>query len=411
MRVVADLHIHSKYSGATSKNSDLPGLSEWAKMKGITLQATGDFTHPLWFKELKQNLKPAEDGLYSYDNQRFILSVEVSLVFDRGEKTRKMHVVVLTPYLETAEQINENLSKYGDLRADARPTLKMDGEMLVEEVKSVDKRNEIIPAHIWTPWFSLFGSKFGVNSIEEAFGKKADEILALETGLSSDPLMNWAVSSLNKYPLVSNSDSHSPKNLGREANVFELKEISYDSIINAIRTRKGFLKTYEFYPEEGKYHYDGHRKCNISLSPEEAEKFGNICPVCKKPLTLGVLHRIYELADKKFGYKPENAVDFQHIVPLPKLIAKVMKKGETSKKVWEEYFRIIRYFGSEFNVYEATYDELLLATNKEMADAIFKVNKGKIKWNPGHDGVFGEFYLSEEEVKSNKQKQFRLGDF
>ncbi len=399
MRVVADLHIHSKYSGATSKNSDLEGLSEWAKIKGITLQATGDFTHPLWFKELKEKLKPGEDGLYTFSDQRFILSVEVSIIFPLKEKTRKMHVVILTPYLETAEQINEKLSKYGDLRADARPTLLMSGEELIDEVKGVDKRNELIPAHIWTPWFSLFGSKFGVNSIEEAFGERSKEILALETGLSSDPLMNWAVSSLNKYALVSNSDSHSPKNLGREANVFEIEEISYDALINAIRTRKGFVKTYEFYPQEGKYHYDGHRKCNISLSPEEAEKFRNKCPVCRKPLTLGVLHRVYELADKKIGYKPENAVGFQHIVPLPKLIAKVLKRGETTKKVWEEYFRLVRYFGSEFNVYEASYDELLLATNKEMADAIYKVNTGEIKWKPGYDGIFGDFSLEKGEEK------------
>ena len=408
MRVVADLHIHSKYSGATSKNSDLEGLSEWAKLKGITLQATGDFTHPLWFKELKQNLKKAEDGLYSYNNQRFILSVEVSCIFELNNKVRKIHTIILTPYLETAEQINEALSKFGDLKADARPTLMISGEELIEIVKSIDKRNELIPAHIWTPWFSLFGSKFGVDKIEEAFGKRADEILALETGLSSDPLMNWAVSSLNKYSLVSNSDSHSPKNLGREANVFELDEISYDSLIKAIRTRKGFVKTYEFYPQEGKYHHDGHRKCNISLSPEEAEKFGNTCPVCRKKLTLGVLHRVYDLADKSLGYKPENAVPFKHIVPLPKLISYVMKKGETSKKVWEEYSRLVNYFGNEFNIYEASYDELLLATNKEMADAIFRVNRGELKWKPGFDGVFGEFFFDE---KPKESKQTRLDIF
>ncbi len=409
MRVVADLHIHSKYSGATSKNSDLEGLSKWAKIKGITLQATGDFTHPLWFKELKEKLKEEEEGIYSYNGQRFILSVEVSLIFEVEEKTRKVHVLILTPSLQIAEQINEELSKYGNLESDARPTLLMNGEELIEVIKQIERRNEIIPAHIWTPWFSLFGSKFGVDSIEEAFGKKP-KILALETGLSSDPLMNWAVKESRSYPLVSNSDSHSPKNLGREANVFELKEISYDNLVEAIRTGRGFVKTYEFYPQEGKYYFDGHRKCNISFSPEEAEKLGNICPKCRKKLTLGVLHRVYELSDKRIGFKPEGKVGFQHIVPLPKLIAKVLGKGENTKAVWESYFMLIKYFGSEFNVYEASYDELKLAVGERMADAIYKVNRGEIYWREGFDGVFGEFFLEERGVK-NKNVQKTLDSF
>lgn len=410
MKTVADFHIHSKYSRACSHDSDLQGLSTWAKLKGITLQGTGDFSHPLWLKELKEKLKQAEQGLYTYNNQRFILSLEVCTVFPKKDgKSAKIHTIILTPSIEIAEQINEALSKFGDLKADARPTLMMHGSELIDIVKNISSENEIIPAHIWTPWFSVFGSKFGVDKIEEAYGEKCDKIIALETGLSSDPMMNWMNSKLDKYALVSNSDAHSPKNLGREANVFELKEISYNSIMDSLRTRKGFVKTYEFYPQEGKYYFDGHRNCNFSCSFEESEKLNNKCPVCKKPLTIGVLHRAFKLGDRKYKERPKNAVDFQYIVPLPKLIAQVLKKPETSRLVPEAYEKIIRYFGSEFSIYEASYNELVLATNKEMADAIFKVNKGEINWKPGYDGVFGEFSFGE--IKEEKKPQTKLGDF
>ena len=411
MRVVADLHIHSKYARATSLHSDLKGLSEWAKKKGIHIQATGDFTHPKWMKELKENLKPNGKGLFLYNNQHFILSVEVSLIFENlEEKGRlvKTHVVILSPSLSLAEQINDELSKHGNLAIDGRPTLKLSGAELIEIVKGISKDNEVFAAHVWTPWFSLFGSKFGVDRVEEAFGDKKEELLALETGLSSSPDMNWMVSAIERYPLISNSDSHSPKNLGREANVFELKEYSYFELIKAIKTRKGFTKTYEFYPQEGKYFYDGHRKCNFSCSPEEAEKLKNICPVCRRPLTLGVLHRVYQLADRPKGYKPKNAVPFQYIIPLPKVIAKALGKKETSKKVWEIYDKLIRYFGGEFDVYESDYKQLLLATDKEIARAIYKVNSGKVYWRPGYDGVFGEFYF---EKPKEEKKQSLLSDF
>lgn len=411
LRVVADFHIHSKYAAATSKNSDLEGLSTWAKLKGITLQGTGDYTHPKWFKELKEKLKPAEQGLYQYNNQRFLLSVEVSLVFEFEGKKRKVHVIILTPTLEQAEQINEELMKHGKILYDGRPTLDLNGEALIELVEQFGNDNEFIPAHVWTPWFSVFGSKFGVDSVEQAFANKSDKIIALETGLSSDPKMNWMISKNSKYALVSNSDSHSPQKLGREANVFELDQVNYNSVMNSLRTRNGFIKTYEFFPQEGKYHHDGHRKCNFTCDPEKSKELKNKCPVCKKSMTLGVLHRVYDLADKPYGYKPENAVDFQHIIPLPQIISKILQKPETSKKVWEMYDKLIRYFGSEFQVFESQYGELVLASNKDLADALFKVNQGNVQWKPGYDGVFGEFALDKEELKQQETPQRTLGEF
>ncbi len=408
MRLVVDFHIHSKYSRATSKYSDLNGLSKWAKIKGIGVLGTGDFTHPAWLDELKTNLNECCDGIYDYNNQKFILSVEVSNIFERNNKTVKIHTVILSPSLEVVEQINDVLRKYGNLKEDGRPTLFVSPDQMVEELKELDKEIHFIPAHVWTPWFSLYGSKFGVDSIKEAFLDKSNQIIAIETGLSSDPAMNWMFSETDNYAIVSNSDAHSPKNLGREANVFELEDLSYSSIINVLKTRKGFIKTYEFYPQEGKYFWDGHRKCNISLSPEEAEKFNNICPVCKRPLTLGVMHRVISLADRPYGFKPENAIPFQHIIPLPQIISRVLKASPSSKKVEEEYMRLIRYFGSEFDVFESSLDKLLLATTKDVAKAIHDVNKGNVYWKPGFDGVYGEFSFSPFEI-NNKQK--RLGDF
>jgi uncharacterized protein (TIGR00375 family) len=275
-------------------------------------------------------------------------------------------------------------------------------------VSSVDPHAVFIPAHIWTPWFSLFGSKFGVSDIKSAFPDKREKIVAMETGLSSDPEMNWAVSSLDPFALVSNSDAHSPEKIGREANVFELNELSFNSVISAIRTRDGFVKTYEFYPQEGKYFNDGHRDCGTNFSSEEAERMGSICPVCRKPLTLGVLHRVSQLADRKKGEKPPKAVPFQHIIPLPSVIAKALGKTENTIGVHEAYSRLISYFGSEFSVFEAQERELRLAIEGKIADAILAVNSGSVSWKPGHDGVFGEFSFGD----TKKQARIRtLNDF
>lgn len=418
MRIIADLHLHSKYARATSQNSDLEGLSSGAKIKGVQVVATGDFTHPTWFRELRMALedKNNDSGLYDFNGIKFMLSVEVSNIFELKGQTKKMHHVLLSPNFEIAAQIADALSRYGNLEEDGRPTLMMGAAELLEIMGNISKDIFIIPAHIWTPWFSLFGSKSGVDSLREAYGGMEKNIFALETGLSSDPAMNWMLSALDKYSLVSNSDSHSPKKIGREANVFDLEEISYGSIINAIKTRKGFVKTYEFFPEEGKYHYDGHRNCNVLLDPWKAKKLGNKCPVCKKPLTIGVMHRVADLADRKFGGKPENAVPFHHIVPLPTVIAKALGKSEATKQVEEEYDKLIRYFGNEFAVYEAKEKQLRLGTSTEIADAIAKVNAGKVGWVPGYDGVFGELILDEKEMekknaKAKSRNQQTLGEF
>lgn len=404
MRIIADLHLHSKYARATSPKSDLQGLSEGAKIKGVQVLATGDFTHPTWFKELKLGLenKDAVRGLYEFNGVKFILSVEVSNIFELNGKTKKMHHVLLAPNFEVAAQINDGLAKFGKLEEDGRPTLMVSSAELLETVEKISKEIFVIPAHIWTPWFSLFGSKSGVDSLHEAYGGMERNIFALETGLSSDPAMNWMLSQLDKYALVSNSDSHSPEKMGREANVFELEEVSFKSIINAIKTRKGFVKTYEFYPEEGKYHYDGHRNCKVLLDPWEAKKLGNRCPVCKKELTVGVMHRVTDLADRKLGEKPANAVPFQHIVPLPTVIAKALGKSEVAIGVREEYDKLIRYFGNEFAVYEAKDDALRLGAPSMIADAIARVNSGNVGWIPGYDGVFGELILDEREMEKQK---------
>ncbi|MCI0503872.1 endonuclease Q family protein [Candidatus Micrarchaeota archaeon] len=417
MRVIADLHVHSKYARATSPRCDIPGLSEGAKIKGINLIATGDFTHPAYFNEIRRDLAASDDGsgLYMHKGVWFILSTEIALIYRSGLGPKRMHHVVLAPSLETAAQINDLLGKRGNLRSDGRPILGLSSPEFAESLFSVSKDVMIIPAHAWTPWFSIFGSKSGVDTVEDAFEDQARNIFALETGLSSDPGMNWTLSSLDKYSLVSNSDAHSLEKLGREANVFELEKPTYKSLTDAIKTKKGFVKTYEFYPEEGKYHYDGHRECGIIMSPAEAKSRNNVCPVCRKTLTIGVLHRVSDLADRKAGFRPQGAVPFQYVVPLSIVISKALKKPEASKPVAEEYSKLIRYFGSEFAVFEAPEDQLRLATAKEIADAIIRVDTGRVRWVPGYDGVFGQLILDEASGEAKRgavdRKQKSLGDF
>ncbi|MDD5340513.1 MAG: endonuclease Q family protein [Candidatus ainarchaeum sp.] len=415
MRIIADLHVHSKYARATSGQCDIKGLSEGAKIKGITLMASGDFTHPAYFNEIRADLQGSDGGtgIYGHNGVRFILSTEVAVTFELNGRNKRMHHILLSPSLEVTAQINDRLAKYGDLKADGRPTLMISSAALVEELHAVSSDIALIPAHAWTPWFSVFGSKAGVDSMEEAFGDQAHRIFAIETGLSSDPAMNWMLSALDKYSLLSNSDAHSLGKLGREANVFELDELTYASLMNAIKTRKGFVKTYEFYPEEGKYHYDGHRDCKVLLTPWEAKEKNNICPVCRKKLTIGVMHRVADLADRKFGFRPEKAVPFQHIVPLTTVISKALRKTELSPAVAEEYSKLIRYFGNEFAVFEAPSEQVRLATSQQIADAIVRVKEGRIRWVPGYDGVFGELILDDTTPAKGTvdKKQKSLGDF
>jgi uncharacterized protein (TIGR00375 family) len=417
VRIVADLHVHSKYSRATSPDMNALGLAKWAKVKGISLVGTGDFTHPEYLKELKQTLKPLGNGLFERDGVNFILSAEVSNIFQQ-EGLKKIHQVLFAPSFEIAEQINEKLAKFGKLESDGRPIFgSMSAAELVEIVMGVSKDCEVVPAHIWTPWFSVFGANSGFDSIKEAYGNQERHIHALETGLSSDPGMNWRISALDRYTLISNSDAHSPAKLGRESNVLELKEASYGEVMKALRDKGSgkFKLTYEFYPEEGKYHFDGHRECSIRYSPEETKKHNGICPVCRKPLTVGVMHRVDELADREAGFVPKNSVPFENLVPLGEIIADALGKGTGTKSVDEEYWKLIKGFGSELSALHAEKGKLEKISGERIADGIVRMREGKIRVIPGYDGVFGEIKIFEKEGKAEKKtpgkQQSSLSDF
>jgi uncharacterized protein (TIGR00375 family) len=397
MKVIADLHMHGKYSRATSIHLTIPNLTKFARIKGLSLMGTGDFTHPLWLEELKKGL--TEDGtgiLKDKDGFGFILSGEISSIYSQGGKVRRVHNIVLARSFEVAEQINEALTKRKvNLRSDGRPICGIPCPELVEIILGADKEAEVIPAHAWTPWFSVFGSESGFDDIQDCYKDQTRHIHALETGLSSDPAMNWRLSSLDKYTLLSNSDSHSfwPWRIGREANVFELNSLTYKDLLSAIREKdpRRFLHTVETSPSYGKYHFDGHRACQVSLSPEEARKLGNVCPVCKRPLTIGVLHRVEELADRPEGYVPKHAIPFKSLIPLTEIIGGQMGIDQLySKKVWAVYNSLIKAFGSEFAVLlEADLQGLSKVVDQKLAKAIVDVRGGKVEIRPGYDGVYG----------------------
>ena len=399
MKFVADFHIHSKYARATSQQMDVEHLSYWAEKKGILVLGTGDFTHPEWLSELKQRLEPAEPGLFKVKNSenktRFILTSEISCIYSKTGKVRKIHVIIFAPDFETVEKINTHLAWIGNLKSDGRPILGMDAKELVKIALDANKNSVIIPAHIWTPWFSLFGSKSGFDSIQECFEDYSQYIYAMETGLSSDPPMNWRLSSLDKITLISNSDSHSPSRIGREANVFDT-EISYPSIVEALKSKDAqkFLYTIEFFPQEGKYHYDGHRNCNISYSPQETKKTGGICPVCGKPLTIGVLNRVEQLADREQGFVPENTIPFKSLIPLAEIIGEAMNVGTNTKSVSEEYEKLIKSFENEIKILlEAPKEQLETITIPEVAEGIIRVRQGNVFIEPGYDGVYGKIRI------------------
>lgn len=393
MRLIADLHIHSRYSRATSPTTDLPALAHWAKIKGIDLVGTGDFTHPQWYKELQDNLEPVENGLYRYDETLFMLAVEVAAIWSQAGRVRKVHLVILSPSMEATARINRELSKIGNLAADGRPTFGISAKRLVEAVWNAEPAAEVIPAHVWTPWFSVFGSLSGFDSLKECFGECTERIFAIETGLSSDPEMNWRLSSLDSITLVSNSDAHSPSKLGREATLFDLPEPSYDGIISAMKDHDParFLGTIEFYPQEGKYHYDGHRACGVVLPPREAMKRGNRCPVCGKPLTIGVMHRVEELADRAEGDGPTQRIPYRCLVPLEEIIAQALEIGPNTKGVAREYERLIARFGNEFRILlDLSEEDLQRETPSRILQGIMKVRAGELKIEPGYDGVYGK---------------------
>ena len=418
MRIIADLHLHSPYSRATSKHMNLAGLSQGAKIKGLNLLGTGDFTHPLWLKELKEKLEKFEKGIFVYNETYFILSSEVSTVFQKDGKRKEIHHLILAPSFEIVEQINEALAKYGDLKKDGRPILNLKASELVEILMSISKKILIIPAHVWTPWKSLFGSRSGFDRIEDCYEDQTRHIYALETGLSSDPAMNWRISALDKYTLVSNSDSHSPHpwRLGREANVFELKRLNYQEIFEVIKKKDKdkFLFTIEVDPNYGKYHWDGHRKCKVFLHPREAMKLNNICPVCKKPLTIGVLHRVEELADRAEGFVPKDAIPFKTLLPLYEIISHTLKINQLySKKVLEIQNKLIEHFGNELKVLlEAKPEELEKVVDKKIVENILKVREGKVRFLPGYDGEYGKPLFNDEVIiRKTFSSQKALTDF
>jgi len=410
MPFIADLHIHSKYSRATSREMSPESIWRWAQLKGITVIGTGDFTHPAWFAELREKLVPQENGLFSlHEDFRaddipeacsarvyFLLSAEISCIYSKNGKTRKVHSVIFVRDLAAAARINAALSRIGNLRADGRPILGLDTKELLRIVIDSSDDAMLVPAHAWTPHFSVFGAASGFDSLEECFEELTDHIHAIETGLSSDPPMNWRLSALDGITLISNSDAHSPAKIGREANIFDT-EVSYESIIEAIKTKKGFSGTIEFFPEEGKYHYDGHRACGVTLSPKETIKHDYLCPECGRKVTVGVMHRVEKLADREDGFRPRGAPGFHSIIPLPEIIAETLKKGVNTKAVNEVYFNLLARLGSEFKILmDIPLKDIERAGSPLLREAVARMRSGDVHIAPGFDGEFGRISIFEE---------------
>jgi uncharacterized protein (TIGR00375 family) len=422
MKFLADLHIHSKFSRATSRDMTLDNVAYWARVKGISLVASGDFTHPEWFFLIKEKLEPTGNGFFRLkhvlppangylksvpfkpDDVSFILSTEISFIYSKKGKVRKVHLLVLAPDFESVEKLNGRLSGLGNLRSDGRPILGLDARQFVRIVADLCPRCVVIPSHIWTPWFSLFGANSGFDAIEECFEETTPFIFALETGLSSDPPMNWRLSALDRYALVSNSDAHSPSKLGREANVFDT-DFSFKGLVDALRTRnpEKFLYTIEFFPEEGKYHYDGHRKCGVIFSPRESMLHQNICPKCGKRLTIGVMHRVEELADREQGTRPPFRIPYKNLIPLNEIIAEALEKTPECQSVWDIYFRLIHEFGDEHTILSKVPASQLARVHPErLGQGIDRMRKGAVRIVPGHDGFFGKISLFEKELAEDK---------
>jgi uncharacterized protein (TIGR00375 family) len=407
MKVTADLHIHGRYSRATSEQMSIPEIAKYAKIKGLNLLGTGDFTHPQWLSEIKEaTVADGDSGLFKLVNSdsavRFMLQTEVCTIWDYGGESKKVHHVILTPTLETAQQVNERLQNYGSLSSDGRPILNASAAQLVEEVMEVSADNMVFPAHAWTPWFSIFGAFSGFNTVEDCYQDMTKHIHALETGLSSDPPMNWRLSKLDRYALLSNSDCHSfwPWRIGREANVFELENFTYKEVTGAIAANdpSRFKFTIVTDPAYGKYHWTGHRGCNVNLSPSEAIKFGNTCPVCRRKLTKGVEQRVEELADRPCDYKREAAPGYVRLLPLSEIIAAVLGSNSPSTQaVWKSYGLLTQKFGDEYSVLmDAPLDQMAQVVDTSVAQAVVKVRDGSAKVTPGYDGVYGQLVLGIE---------------
>ena len=410
MKFITDFHVHSKYSRATSPDMSPGGLWRWSQLKGVKVIGTGDFTHPRWLAELQEKLEPAAEGLFSLKKKfrpdtvpescktdiSFILSAEISCIYRKHDKTRKVHCIVIAPTFDDAMKINKQLSLVGNLSADGRPILGLDAKDLLKIVIRESSEAMLIPAHIWTPHFSVFGAVSGFDSLEECFEELTPHIYALETGLSSDPSMNWRLSALDSLTLISNSDAHSPRKLGREANILET-EISYASILSALKTRKGFSGTIEFYPEEGKYHADGHRDCGVCLSPEETIRHNYLCPVCGRKVTVGVLHRVVKLADRQDGFRPEGAPSYRSIIPLEEIIAETRNVGVNSKAVEKVYTALLEDHGNEFRILlEVPVEDIEASGFPRIAEALARMRENRIYIAAGYDGEFGKIKIFEE---------------
>ncbi len=412
MKYLADLHIHSRFSRATSRDLGLERIAEWALRKGLTLVGTGDFTHPGWVAEIGELCVPAEDGLMklspvadrmvrgklphgAWGMVRFILSVEISTIYRRGGRTRKVHHLVLAPDLPAAASITARLGRIGNLASDGRPILGLDSRDLLEIVLESAQDAMLIPAHIWTPWFSMLGSRSGFDSVEECYGDLSEHVFAVETGLSSDPYMNWTVSALDRYRLVSSSDAHSPAALGREATILDT-DMGYTAIREALCRGCGYVGTVELFPEEGKYHADGHRKCGVKLSAAETLRMGGRCPVCGGQITVGVEHRVGELADRASGHPPPGAGRVTSLVPLREVLSEILGVGPATKKVITEYERLIARLGPELSILaDVDLDEIRVKGSGLLAEAIDRLRRGKVHREAGYDGEFGSIRLFE----------------
>ncbi|MFA5070333.1 MAG: endonuclease Q family protein [Patescibacteria group bacterium] len=412
-KFIADLHFHSKFSRAVSPDMNLENFAVWGKIKGIDVLGTADFTHPAWAAELKEKLAPQDNGLYKLKGSdspiHFLLSTEISCIYTKNGKGRRIHLVVFAPDLAAVEKINTQLSWVGNLKSDGRPILGLDAKELAKIVLGASPECLVIPAHVWTPWFSLFGSESGFDTLTECFDELSDKIYAVETGLSSDPNMNWRLSQLDSKKIVSNSDAHSLANLGREATVFELENLSYNNILKALREndpKNKIAHTIEFFPEEGKYHWDGHRACQVRFSPKETIKANSLCPKCGKRLTVGVASRVEKLADRPENYDPSDRPPFKSLVPLEQIIGEALGTGVKTKSVRQEYENLIRQGKNEFNILiNLPSAEIMKMTRPEIAEGIQKVREKKLTILPGYDGVYGTVKVfSEEGTKEKGQK-------
>ena len=431
MHFFADLHIHSRYSRATSSDMTLESLWKWAQLKGITVLGTGDFTHPKWFQEIKEKLDPIGNNLFKLRvNFRkddipascraevyFMLTAEISSIYSKKGRTRKIHSLIFAPDFSTVAKINTLLSRIGNLSADGRPILGLDAKHLLKIILDTSPDVMLVPAHAWTPHFSIFGAESGFDSLAECFEELTPHIHSIETGLSSDPPMNWRLSGLDHITLISNSDAHSPPKLGREANIFDTtnhpspplikggqgvitKKISYEFITDAIKTKNGFLGTIEFFPEEGKYHYDGHRSCGVRLSPKETIQNNYVCPICGRKVTIGVMHRVEKLADRADGFKPKDAPQYHSLIPLAEIIGNTLKVGINTKTVETEYLKLLSILGNEFRILmESSLSDIEKAGSASLSESISKMRSGKVHIYPGFDGEYGKIKIFEDVEK------------